>query len=317
MSTSQPFYLTALDNDVDVLKALVSGTDSSIETKQVPKVRAKLNVQLEDVKNIFKYATNSVDLNDLSGEDIYFLVDADGFRDLPVATDSYNVSINNAAVSGSLNGEKLVDEIGSAYVYEAASHTDANLPKSGIDFERDVKGQYYAVDNKGMIKDLFRDLANQMFNTQYGVDIFSNETDLCNNTYTSTSNLLKSGGAIWNKLNDASGLHIGSMDAADNDDNIGKILLENIISKDPIRLQDLSSNFDTTISMESDPDNLNGVGAAGGNNSEMRVYKMPFITGDSLHFHLTYNYDGDQGDVVNATGTVYEPRIYEVVLMIV
>ena len=316
MSTSTDFYLTALDNNITVLKALIEAEDVSQDTNLNPKVRAKLNIKLAEIQDVFQFATNAADLTDVSAEDMYFLVDADKFRDLSVSTSAYSVVINGNSVDGSITDQLLVDQIGSAYVFEA-KHPDAAKPKQGIDFENDVKGELYAVDNKGMIKDLFRDLANQMFNTQYGVDIFSNESDLCNNTYTVTSDLLKSGGAIWQALTDASGLHMGSKDGANQAENIGRVLFENIVANDVARLQDLDIVSLVSIQSMDSPDNSPGDGqAAGGLNKEMRMYKMPFIAGDNIHFHLTYQYDVDQSTVVSGSGS-YLDRIYEVVLCIV
>ena len=312
MTTPTSFYLTALDNDINVLKALIEAEDASQDTNANPKACAKLDVHVSDVRNIFQFATNAVDLTDISSEDMFFLVDAAGFRDLPVSTDAYNVTVNGSPLPGSLTDELLVDQIGRAYVYDVK----ATSGKQGLNFENDVKGNEYTVDNKGMIKDLFRDLANQMFNTQYGVDLFSNELDLCNNVYTSTSDLLKSGGAIFDKLNDASGLHIGSKDGATQADNIGRVLFENIVQNDVARLQSLDSSDYVSISDMNTADNAAGSGAAAQNNSEMRMYKMPFIVGDSIRFHLTYKYDSDQSMVVGGSGN-YLDRIYEVILNIV
>ena len=314
MSSPTDFYLTVLDNDINVLKALISADDASADTKILPKLCAKLDVHVADVRDIFQFSTNSVDLTDISSEDMYFFVDANKFRDLPVSTDAYNVAVNGSPVPGSLTDELLVDQIGRAYVHDP-KHPDGAKPKQGIDFENDVKSNAYTVDNKGMIKDLFRDLANQMFNTQYGVDIFSNETDLCNNVYTSTSDLLKPSGAIWEALNDASGLHY-ELETPNQEANIGQILFENIVTNDVERLQTLDSNdYVSTQDMNTD-NNAAGDGAAAQNNSEMRMYKMPFIVGDSIRFHLTYKYHEDQSAVVGAAGA-YEDRIYEVILNIV
>lgn len=310
MSSATNFYLTALDNDINVMKALIEAEDASQDTNANPKAVAKLNVHVADVQNIFRFATNAVDLTDISAEDIHFFVDADGFRDLPVSTDAYSVTVNGNPLAGSISDQPLVDQIGSAYVYDV-KNTDL-ATKQGLNFENDVKGYEYSVDNKGMIKDLFRDLANQMFNTQYGVDLFSNETDLCNNVFSNTSALFQTNGNIWQKLQDASGMHIGSSTP----DNIGKVLLENIVQNRPERLVDISTAEYAAIESLQTDGNAAGSGAAGGNNSEMREYKMPFMIGDAIHFHLTYKYAADQSSVLNGS-TTYNDRIYEVVLMIV
>jgi hypothetical protein len=317
MSSPTEFYLTALDNNISVLKALIEAEDASQDTNANPKAIAKLEVSVADVRDIFQFATNSVDLTDISSEDMYFFVDANKFRDLKVSTDSYSVNVNGSALPGSIEEELLVDQIGRAYVFDVKN----TAGKQGLNFENDVKGNEYTVDNKGMIKDLFRDLANQMFNTQYGVDIFSNETDLCNNVYTNTSALLRAAdgataaGAIWQALDDASGLHY-VLENPNQAGNIGQVLFENIVTNDVARLQSLdSADYVSTQDLQT-ANNAAGDGAAAQNNNEMRMYKMPFIVGDSIRFHLTYQYDGDQSLVVGGSGA-YLDRIYEVRLDLV
>jgi hypothetical protein len=162
-----------------------------------------------------------------------------------------------------------------------------------------------------MIKDLMRDMANQLFGTQYGVDIFQNEEDLCNNTVANTKALFSSGGNIWLALDDASGKNVSQVDPS----NIGQVIFRNIVANEPERLQDISSNFDSILSMTTDdnesPDG--GVSGSDGNNTEMRMYRMPFEAGDSLIFHLNYKYHASQSSVVGGSFTL-DDRLYKVIL---
>lgn len=299
------FFLTALDNDINVLAASIGDQMDTSDNVALPKAVAKLAVQVTELREIFKFATNAADLTDASDEDMYFFVDANGFRDMEVRTDTY------ATVVGSLaGGDKLVDNIGKAYVDSVANVDLVTYPKQGIDFENDAKGVAYTCDNKGIVKDLFRDLANQLFNTQYGVDIFSNEADLSNDVHTNTSALINNNGNIWNALNDASGKDISDS----TEDNIGRILFETIVKRDSSRLQDMSYvsvNDMNTSNNENHPSS-----GSDNNNTEMRLYNMPFQSGDSINFHLTYKYDANQGNIVGINSALND-RIYQVVLELI
>lgn len=303
------FYLTALDNDINVDKATISAEDFSQDPNNNPKAVAELYVDVDELQSVFKYATNAADLTDVSAEDMYFFVDAEGFKNLVVQTTS---CINADSNTGTLADGTLFEQIGRAWVSGVKNTNIAN--KTGIDFDKDANNSLYTVDNKGLLKDLFRDLANQMFGTQYGVDIIQNESDLCNNTFTSTSELFVGpNGNVWKALDDASGLSVGTATSA----NIGRVIFNNIVSNDSERLQDICSNYLSDISMNVN-DNLNGSGS-NGNNTEMRLYKMPFEAGDTLRFHLNYVYDVNQWGVVNngVSSQTLQDRLYEVVLKLI
>jgi hypothetical protein len=212
--------------------------------------------------------------------------------------------VNIDEVPGTLaaeDAETLEDQICRAWVSGVAGTVPA------IDFDKDTKNSLYTVDNKSMIKDLIRDMAHQLFGTQYGVDIFQNEMDLCNNTVANTKDLLSTGGNIWQALYDASGKSVDQVDAS----NIGQVIFRNIVANDSARLADISSNFDSIVYM----DTADNAGASGsfGDNTEMRMYRMPFASGDSLIFHLNYKYHATQSAVVGDSFTL-EDRLYKVIL---
>jgi hypothetical protein len=58
-----------------------------------------------------------------------------------------------------------------------------------------------------------------------------------------------------------------------------------------------------------------GVSGSSGDNTERRLYRMPFATGDSLIFHLNYKYDSSQSSVVGDSFTL-DDRLYKVILNI-
>jgi hypothetical protein len=115
-------------------------------------------------------------------------------------------------------------------------------------------------------------------------------------------------------LDDASGMNVSQVDPS----NIGQVIFRNIVANDPERLQDISSNFDSDISMNT---NDNAVGSGSGeSNTEMRLYRMPFASGDSLIFHLNYKYHTNQQGVVENTGTAtstLDDRLYKVILTMI
>jgi len=301
------FNLSALDNDVVVEKALISADDTSADNNNNPKGIANLYVSRDQLRNVFRYGTNAADLTDVSDEDLRFYVDATGFADLSVNT---QLCVNTESDAGTLintdSGSTLVNQITRAWI--SGTENVAN------DYDSDAKLAMYTVDNKSLIKDLFRDLANQMFGTQYGVDIFQNESDICDNTASNTAVLFQSGGNIWNVLDVANEKTGEPADAS----NIGQLIFRNIMANDADRFADVVPNFLYDISVNDHNDNQAPGGIAndsgsGQNNTEMSVYQMPFENGDTLFFHLNYKYDADQSDVLNLSKT-YDDRLYKIIL---
>lgn len=107
---------------------------------------AVYQVKLSDMLNVFKFQTDSFDVNNVDASDIkYYVFSAD--PNWPT-----NLVINPAH----------------AHTLSAPILVDAEIP-----------------DNKKMVKhDFVRYLAQQLFNTPYGVDLFSNETELLENIVT-------------------------------------------------------------------------------------------------------------------------------------
>ena len=303
--TTLNFYLSALDSSVGITKALITAVNDGSDNLPIQaKAVAELMVDASSVRSVFQFATNSAELTDVNAEDLYFFVDAAGFADLPVNTGSWAVGAQAGTVSG-----KLSQQIGSAFV--SGIKTGAN------NYDLDVKGSKYEVDNKGLIKDLFRDLAHQLFKTQYGVDIFNNEQDLCNNTAASLAALFVAPvhpvtSNIFKVLNDASGMSQSNQTA----NNIGRVIFESIVLNDSSRLQDLSGG--TTIYVSTGSLDASGNPTVGSGthamNTEMREYKMPLLPGDKLHFHVACNFDAAQAAVVGLPSLTNASRWYEIIL---
>jgi hypothetical protein len=297
------FYLSSLDSSFNVSKANITAIDNQSDNKVIAKAVAQLYVDASSVRQVFKFATNSSDLTDTAAEDLYFFVDAEKFSKLPSTTSEFKV--NN--VAGSSTG-LLYDVIGNAYV--------SGTKNSANDYNVDALNAIYSVDNKSLIKDLFRDLAHQMFKTQYGVDIFNNENNLNANTAASLKNMLvdpavAGSSNIWTVLNDASGMNVSNTTSK----NIGKVILDSIAFNEADRLKDLSGSTDIYVSTSSL--NTSGNSAAsgsGGRNTEMRQYCMPLLSGDKLHFHIECVFDATQNMVVKDSNMVINSRWYEIIL---
>lgn len=287
MASNIDFYLTALDSSLNVTKANITVVSDNTDTNNNPKAVAELYVDASAIRQIFQFATNSTDLNDVSDNDIYYFVDGLNFA---------TVSSTTAPMGGTKSGE-LSEMIGNSYVNA--------VKNSAVNHAVDPLGAAYSVDNKGLIKDLFRDLAHQLFKTQYGVDIFNNEADLSNNTAASLAALFEEGGSIRVVLGAASGLTNTNTTSA----NIGKILLDKVLATNPGRLADLSTNIYTINTGTYTP-------SAPNDTSPMKKYCIPLLTGDSIRFHIQCIFDSQQNTVVNDPTLVINPRWYEVILRV-
>jgi hypothetical protein len=290
MATNGPlsFYLSELDSSFNVLKGTISTTSISNDTLILPKGIAELYVDASAVRNVFQFqSSSSGSMDDISNSDMQFFVDASGFANLPCNTQGFEVN----SVAGTTEGP-LRFVIGQSYV----SGTRYQEDNEGNDYKVDSTNTTYSVDNKSLIKDLFRDLAHQLFKTQYAVDIFQNETDLCNNTASSLEALFFNSSEepynIFWRLSLANGLYINT----DTSGNIGKLLFESIASNDPIRLTDLSSS---TYEI------------SGGDEGR---FKMPLLAGDKIQFHIECIFDEDQNDIIGDDSLTINPRRYEIVL---
>jgi hypothetical protein len=313
MPTPVTFWLNALDNSLNVAQATISSFSTSDSHTSLKAAICKLDVDASSCRSVFQFATNAADLTDVSAEDMYFFVDASGFKNLPSSNKGYTANLQSGTQE-----KELYKNIGNAYVHDVA-HSANNYAKN-------TTGDDYTPDNKGLIKDLFRDLAHQMFNTQYGVDLFNNETDLCNNVFNNTSALFDdstgvnnsgTAGAIWTVLNEANEKSVG-WNHADKKLNIGRVLFEAIVAGDKDRLQDISNDeFASTASFQPAANSPGaGLNNTPGNDIQMRKYKMPLKTGDTLTFYLRYKYHASQKSIVGDS-VDYDDRLYQVQLKLV
>jgi hypothetical protein len=300
-----PIYLSGLDSELTLTEIASIDSATAPDDRLDPKGIARLTVDVSSISRVFRFGTNAADLTDLADEDIHFFVDAGKFRDMLCTNDNNAYAVNG--VTGTYTGT-LSDYITAAYV-ESTDH-------GAIDFANDPTGTPYSVNNKTMMKDLFRDLAHQLFNTQYGVDLFQNETDLSDNVHDLTSALLDSNGSIYECLEAANEANRSNVAGAAITDasNVGNVILKAILADAPERLQDLSTNYFSEDSIVTSV-GVNSPGAGdNSNNTEMRVYRMPFEGGDSICFHINYTYASTQASDIGIPAVTLNSRLYKIIL---
>ena len=160
------------------------------------------------------------------------------------------------------------------------------------------------VDSDVIAKDFLRNVANGLFGTHLGVDLFTNETSVHGNLETQTSNVANN---IFNSIQDV-GITGGDtdlstdennekyfLDTVDDPKNVTRALLLQLLSLAPERFNSINL-----------PDHMYP-GKTG-------TYRMPLIAGDTLSYALTIHPDVNQNTITN-TGTNALPRKYRVKLV--
>ena len=114
---------------------------------------AQCNVPLENIRSIFVFQTDHFDINDVAATDVRFYIDS---NNIPQAS---QIGLPTAVVG---NGKV------------------SSLNAAGLPF-----------DNPDLVvgKDYIRHLANRLFNTPFGVDLFTNEVQLVSSVNTALNNV--------------------------------------------------------------------------------------------------------------------------------
>ena len=183
-----------------------------------------------------------------------------------------------------------------------SSQGDLN-PKNGTV----TTGQYVQSDN--VSKDFIRDLADQLFGTYLGADLFTNEDAVvvdinaqCDVVAQNIATILSSidvnyttGTKLAGLISDAS--YGWYLDDNTSTSNIGRELFNQLMNTAPSRFVHVETDYK--------------YGANPG------FYKMPIKQGDSISFNLTINAAPDQHTIVN-TGVVgpLNARVYIVTLFV-
>jgi hypothetical protein len=250
---------------------------------------AKCDIPLNYLRNMFVFQTDHFDVDDLNPQDVRFYVDA---SQIPTAS--------------SLNLDSSVVGNGAVMTLNAV-----NQPLSSSDM---VIG-----------KDYIRHLADVLFNTPFGVDLFINETELVNSV---NAGLV----SIWNScandlldvstdgtnpafpLQGNSGHKYLLANSQAQDDNktskynICRELYRMLISRVPSRFTDLPS---IQVSEEQhavvDPDALN-------------LYNLPLIVGDQILMRVVFKPSDQQKSFQNSSEDALvreDTRVYILVLNLI
>jgi|LauGreDrversion4_2_1035121.scaffolds.fasta_scaffold48954_3 hypothetical protein len=210
------FVLNALESSVTM--DLSAGVQTSIIPSLDVSAVAVFQVSVDDMKEVFKYQTDSNDVTDLSSTDLKYYVNPDAWPELNPAnaqmiTEGEKTPIATANSSGALEANKMF-----------------------------------------VAHDFVRYLAKMLFNTHYGVDLFNNEIELLNNLRLICGG--ESAGQTWKDIKDKltlvgpSGTHadIKGSDSSkymDNDngsdDNLCRVLLEQMTNSAITRFAEIDA----------------------------------------------------------------------------
>lgn len=200
-----------------------------------------VDVSTSLMQELFQFQTDSVDINDVSVNDIkYKVVYTASDPILPLGIDidtSSNVDVNPIAGNSGLNYNLTYDYV--------------------------------------------RFLAQSLFGTHLGVDLFNNEAEV------RAALNLKFKTALHDMLSADNGIEY----TYDQESYMKSSLLQ-ILANDPGRLVDISNNYTYGVD---------------GNTGET-WYKMPFLSSDKIYFNLTVNPAANQSSAT--TGAAVAPRTY-------
>jgi len=209
---------------------------------------AQCDVELETIRSMFVFQTDHFDVNDTAATDVRFYIDS---ANIPIAS---AIGLPTAVVG---NGK-----------VSSVNATGATLSNSDL-----VVG-----------KDYIRHLANRLFNTPFGVDLFINEYDLVtsvndalNKVWTSCAEDLQdnsiNGDSTANTYLQGDDTHKYQLSGdigTGNEFNFGCELFKMLVSRAPSRFTDLTSlEVGSAQASRVDPDARN-------------LYKLPLKVGDQI-----------------------------------
>lgn len=215
------------------------------------------NVKLSDMRAVFKFQTDSFDVNDTDASDIKYYVDMGNWP--------ANLKLN-----------------------PAHAHTLSSNPilSTGGDI----------AEEKNLVKhDFVRYLAQQLFNTPHGVDLFSNEDDLLSDLVTKGATAFSDIKAALNAVNMTSAAHGASSskystNAENTSANFSRELLRQVASE-------AASRFATGISNESG------------------IQSIPLAVNDTISFKVSISPAVDQ-HTLTSRPSAFNTRVYEIKLVL-
>ena len=249
--------------DADLTMNQLATLDASAATVVAGDACAVFQLAVADLKNVFKYQSDSVDISNADSSDVKYYVYPAAW---PAGVNVAHAMMQGTAADGALN------------------------PMS-------ADGGSYD-DNRNLLKhDFVRYLSKKLFNTIFGVDLFSNETELIENIV-GHGHTIKTG--IVTKLTTV-GVSGSHADLSGNDGskhlsnattgyaNICREIVRQLAANAPGRFADLSNNVGTVTS-------------------------VPFQPNDALYFKVTVKAAGSQESL---TGVAAIPdRVYNIKLLL-
>lgn len=249
--------------DADLIMDQQATLDASAATVVAGDATAVFQLNVADLKNVFKFQSDSLDVNDVNATDVKYYVYPASW---PVG-----VNVAHAMMQG-----------------EAAVGASGAMSADGGSYD----------DNRNLLKhDFVRYLSKKLFNTIFGVDLFSNEDALLANIV-GHGNTIKTG--IVTKLTTVgvSGSHadLSGADASKfltNDTtgqaNICREIMRQLAGNSPARFKDMSNN--------------SGV-----------IYSVPFEEGDALYFKVTVRAAAGQNSLTDVAAI--PDRVYNIKLLL-
>jgi hypothetical protein len=238
---------------LDVSGALAGEAPVTLDVSCV----AVYNVKLSDMKNVFKFQSDSFDVNDVDASDI-----------------KYYVYMSNWPANLKLNP-----------VHAGALSSSPILATGGS-----------IVEEKNLVKhDFVRYLAEQLFNTPHGVDLFSNEDALLSDLVSKGTAARQAIDASLNAVNQANAAHGTapnkySTNALTSAANFSRVLMRQVANE-------AASRFATEISNSSD------------------IQSIPLMNNDTISFKVSISAAANQHDLTGRP-SAFDTRVYEVKLVL-
>ncbi len=285
MSATTPLSLVLNQFD-EIIDASLASVERQ-EIVLVSGVPIEIDVTVAQMKKMFRFYTDAdMSLNDVSNNLMFFVDSADAASIIknPCSEGIVLISANAAPYT--------TDASASLYVTNSL-----NVP-------------YATLGTNHTENDYLRYLSHTLFGTQFGVDLFINETALLTDLTAKGAVVLASivasivdvdmSGAVGSRsaAYDFSGNHYCPESDANADWNLSERLMGQMLDSADGRLRfvDLSTNCPLDTATGQRP--------------------LPFIAGDSISYNLTINAADNQGAVVGNAGLVIAPRQYRVVFFI-
>ena len=209
-----------------------------------------------------------------------------------------DVSLTNVNIFKFITEDlSLADEVDNNDLEYYVTETDLTTRIGNIFTDYTViDGEMSAQGTQDVAHDYVRYLAFKLFNTVKGVDLFNNEAEMY--TYFDTSMNDEVHAHITTTLQ-AAGTQLAPLTNNDNDDNVSKKLLEQVLAFDRSRLTEIGN--DATVVTKEGDDELHAL--------------VPLREGDTISFKVIVNAADGQKALTGVS--VIEPRSYKVKINIV